>query len=91
MLRSKKLLLLALVMVFLCSSLLWAGGTGEAKPAKIGALVPLTGALSEFGQGFRLAATWPLNSLPKPASRSKSGMGIPKHRPFPAWKLLERW
>jgi len=55
MLRSRKLLLLALGMVFLCSSMLWAGGTGEAKPVKIGALVPLTGALSEFGQGFRLA------------------------------------
>ncbi len=55
MLRTKKLFLLLLVVGLLCSSVLWAGGTKEAKAVKIGALVPLTGALSEFGQGFRLA------------------------------------
>ena len=27
----------------------------EAKPVKIGALIPLTGPLAEFGKGFRLA------------------------------------
>jgi branched-chain amino acid transport system substrate-binding protein len=55
MLRRKKLFLLLIVAGLLCSSILWAGGKSEAKPVKIGALVPLTGALSEFGQGFRLA------------------------------------
>ena len=55
MLRSKKLFVLLLVAGLLCSSVLWAGGGKEAKAVKIGALVPLTGALSEFGQGFRLA------------------------------------
>lgn len=55
MLRSKKLVVLLLVAGLLCSAVLWAGGDKEAKPVKIGALVPLTGALSEFGQGFRLA------------------------------------
>jgi ABC-type branched-subunit amino acid transport system substrate-binding protein len=55
MLRTKKLFLLVLVVGLLCSSVLWAGGSKEAKAVKIGCLVPLTGALSEFGQGFRLA------------------------------------
>ena len=55
MLRMKKLFLFVLVVGLLCSSLVWAGGTKEGKAVKIGALVPLTGALSEFGQGFRLA------------------------------------
>ena len=55
MLRSKKLFVLLLVAGLLCSTVLWAGGGKEAKAVKIGALVPLTGALSEFGQGFRLA------------------------------------
>jgi ABC-type branched-subunit amino acid transport system substrate-binding protein len=55
MLRTKKLLLLLLVVGLVCSTVLWAGGRSEAKAVKIGALVPLTGALSEFGQGFRLA------------------------------------
>jgi branched-chain amino acid transport system substrate-binding protein len=54
MLRTKKLFLLLLVVGLLCSSLLWAGGKQEG-PVKIGALVPLTGALSEFGKGFRLS------------------------------------
>ncbi|MEW5816873.1 MAG: ABC transporter substrate-binding protein [Spirochaetota bacterium] len=53
--RFKKLLCLLLVVSFICTgSLLWAGGAKEgAKPVKIGALIPLTGALSEFGKGFR--------------------------------------
>jgi ABC-type branched-subunit amino acid transport system substrate-binding protein len=55
MLRSKKLFLLLIVVGLLISSILWAGGKTDGKAVKIGALVPLTGALSEFGQGFRLA------------------------------------
>jgi branched-chain amino acid transport system substrate-binding protein len=51
----KKLNLLMMVMVVL-SLVLAACGPPAAKPApKVGALVPLTGALSEFGEGFRLA------------------------------------
>jgi branched-chain amino acid transport system substrate-binding protein len=63
MLRTKKLLLLLLVVGLLCSSILWAGGRTEAKAVKIGALVPLTGALSEFGQGFRLAGDLAVEQL----------------------------
>jgi ABC-type branched-subunit amino acid transport system substrate-binding protein len=37
------------------ASLAWAGGAKEAKAVKIGAIIPLTGALSEFGKGFRLS------------------------------------
>ena len=55
MLRMKKLFLLLLVVGLLCSSLVWAGATKEAKAVKIGALLPLTGALAEFGKGFRLS------------------------------------
>jgi branched-chain amino acid transport system substrate-binding protein len=55
MLRTKKLLLLVLVAGLLFSSLIWAGGRSEAKAVKIGALLPLTGALAEFGSGFRLS------------------------------------
>jgi len=55
MLRSKKIVLLLLVAGLLFSSVLWAGGRTEAKPIKIGALLPLTGALAEFGSAFRLS------------------------------------
>jgi len=55
MLRMKKLFLLLLVVGVLCSTLVWAGGAKEGKPVKIGALLPLTGALAEFGGGFRLS------------------------------------
>jgi branched-chain amino acid transport system substrate-binding protein len=56
MFRSKKLVWLLLVVFVLTSgSLLWAGGTKEGGAVKIGALVPLTGPLSVFGQGFRKA------------------------------------
>jgi branched-chain amino acid transport system substrate-binding protein len=55
MLRSKKILLLILTLVFLWSSFVWAGGTTEAKPVKIGVLIPLTGPLAEFGKAFRLS------------------------------------
>jgi branched-chain amino acid transport system substrate-binding protein len=55
MLKTKKLLLLVLVACVALSSLAWAGATKEAKPVKIGALLPLTGALSEYGAGFRKA------------------------------------
>jgi len=51
----KKLFLLALVVGLLCSSVLWAGGSKEAKAVKIGALLPLTGGLAEYGKGFRLS------------------------------------
>jgi len=55
MLRSKKLLLVIVAMVFLLSSFAWAGGGTEEKPVKIGALIPLTGPLAEFGKAFRLS------------------------------------
>jgi ABC-type branched-subunit amino acid transport system substrate-binding protein len=45
--------LLSLLLVLLCAvSMIWASG---AKEVKLGSLVPLTGALSEFGEGFRKA------------------------------------
>jgi branched-chain amino acid transport system substrate-binding protein len=54
MFKTKKIVWLLLAIFVLTSgSLLWAGGTKEARPVKIGALLPLTGALSEYGQGFR--------------------------------------
>jgi len=55
MFRSKKTVLLLLAILVLTSGLLWAGGAKEARGVRIGALVPLTGPLSEFGQGFRKA------------------------------------
>jgi branched-chain amino acid transport system substrate-binding protein len=57
MLKGKKLLWLVLIVCLVSSvSLVWAGGGQEAAgPVKIGGLVPLTGALSEFGGGFRKA------------------------------------
>jgi ABC-type branched-subunit amino acid transport system substrate-binding protein len=56
MFRSKKLVWLLLAVFLLASgSLLWAGGTKEAKAVRIGALLPLTGPLSEYGAGFRKA------------------------------------
>jgi len=46
-----------LIALLLCSAFLaWTEGVFEENPGvKIGALVPLTGALSEFGEGFRKA------------------------------------
>ena len=45
--------LFVLVLTVLCSaSFAWASGSGEVK---FGALVPLTGPLAEFGEGFRKA------------------------------------
>ncbi len=57
MLKGKKLLWLVLIVCLVSSvSLVWAGGGQEGEgPVKIGGLVPLTGALSEFGGGFRKA------------------------------------
>ena len=56
MFKTKKIVWLLLAIFVLTSgSLLWAGGTKEARPVRIGALLPLTGALSEYGQGFRKA------------------------------------
>ena len=53
--KMTKLFLLVLVLSLVCSvSLVWARGTAKEKPVKLGSLIPLTGALSEFGQGFRL-------------------------------------
>ena len=56
MLKKNKLLLLVLVAAMLLpASIIWAGGAKEEAPVKLGGLVPLTGALSEFGEGFRKA------------------------------------
>jgi len=51
----KRTLILVLAVVLIFSVVLISCKKEEAKPVKIGALVPLTGALSEFGKGFRLA------------------------------------
>ena len=63
MFRSKKTVLLLLAILVLTSGLLWAGGAKEARAVKIGALVPLTGPLSEFGQGFRKAGDLAVEQL----------------------------
>ena len=53
MLKQSKILCLVLIFsLAFTATLLWAEGTAEEGPVKIGALLPLTGALSEFGQGF---------------------------------------
>ena len=45
----------AFLLVVVCgASVLWAGAEGEER-VKIGGLVPLTGPLSEYGEGFRKA------------------------------------
>ena len=62
--KSKKLVsLLLAVFLLVGGSLLWAGGAKEAQVVRIGALVPLTGALSEFGQGFRKAGDLAVEQL----------------------------
>jgi len=57
--NTKKLCLLVLASLLVLSGLSLltscAGEKKEKAPVKIGALVPLTGALSEFGEGFRKA------------------------------------
>lgn len=51
--KRTKLVWFMVAISLVCSfSLVWAGG---AKEVKIGAIIPLTGALSEFGQAFRKA------------------------------------
>jgi ABC-type branched-subunit amino acid transport system substrate-binding protein len=51
----KKLNLLAAVVIVLSLILAGCGGPAGPTEVKMGALVPLTGALSEFGEGFRKA------------------------------------
>ena len=52
--RKTKLIFFVLILSLFCSvSLVWSSGGAEA--VKIGALIPLTGPLAEFAQGFRLA------------------------------------
>ncbi len=54
--KRKKLFVFVLIVILVFSaSLIWARGAKEKPPVKIGALLPLTGALSEFGGGFRKA------------------------------------
>ena len=53
--KTKVLWLLLAISMVLPASMLWAAGSKEAGPVKLGGLVPLTGALSEFGAGFRKA------------------------------------
>ncbi len=55
--KRKKLFVFVLLVILVCSfSLIWTGCKKKEKPpVKIGALLPLTGALSEFGGGFRKA------------------------------------
>ena len=56
MLKKNRLLLLLLVAAMLLpASMIWSAGAKEGAPVKLGGLVPLTGALSEFGEGFRKA------------------------------------
>ena len=64
MLKKAKIVVLLLALVLIIpASLLWAGGTKEAGPIKLGGLVPLTGALSEFGTGFRKAGDLAVEQL----------------------------
>ncbi len=51
----KRTFIIVLAIVLAFSVVLMSCKQEEAKAVKIGALVPLTGALSEFGKGFRLA------------------------------------
>jgi branched-chain amino acid transport system substrate-binding protein len=51
----KRTLIIVLVIVLAFSVVLMSCKKEEAKPIKIGALIPLTGPLAEFGKGFRLA------------------------------------
>jgi len=51
----KRTLTIVLVVVLAFSVVLISCKKEEAKPVKIGALIPLTGPLAEFGKGFRLA------------------------------------
>ncbi len=54
--KRKKLLVFAMIVILVFSaSLIWAGGAKEKPPVKIGCLIPLTGPLAEFGQGYRKA------------------------------------
>ncbi len=64
--KHKLFLLIVLVVAMLFSaSLMWAGGAKEKKApvVKLGGLVPLTGALSEFGAGFRKAGDLAVEQL----------------------------
>jgi ABC-type branched-subunit amino acid transport system substrate-binding protein len=51
----KRTTIIVLAVVLAFSMALMSCEKGEEKPVKIGALVPLTGPLAEFGKGFRLA------------------------------------
>jgi branched-chain amino acid transport system substrate-binding protein len=51
----KRTLIIVLAIVLAFSVVLMSCKKEEAKPVKIGALLPLTGPLAEFGKGFRLA------------------------------------
>jgi branched-chain amino acid transport system substrate-binding protein len=51
----KRTLIIVLAVVLAFSVVLISCKKEEAKPVKIGALIPLTGPLAEFGKGFRLA------------------------------------
>jgi len=44
-----------IISIVFSAALIWAEGASEMRAVKIGALVPLTGALAEFGGGFRKA------------------------------------
>jgi branched-chain amino acid transport system substrate-binding protein len=52
----KRTLIIVLAVVLAFSVVLMSCKKEEAKPVKIGALLPLTGALAEFGKAFRLAS-----------------------------------
>lgn len=51
----KRTLIIVLAVVLAFSVVLMSCKKEEAKPVKIGALIPLTGPLAEFGKAFRLA------------------------------------
>jgi ABC-type branched-subunit amino acid transport system substrate-binding protein len=51
----KRTLIIVLAVVLAFSVILMSCKKDEAQPVKIGALIPLTGPLAEFGKGFRLA------------------------------------
>ncbi|RKX81758.1 MAG: amino acid ABC transporter substrate-binding protein, partial [Spirochaetes bacterium] len=64
MVKKAKIMVFLLVLVMIIpASMLWAGGKKEAGPIKLGGLVPLTGALSEFGTGFRKAGDMAVEQL----------------------------
>lgn len=56
--KRKKLFIFALIVILICSfSFIWTGCAKKEKPpVKIGCLLPLTGALAEFGAGFQKGA-----------------------------------